>query len=254
MGNRKKYWSETELINYLKKSSLISILVEGRDDADIYRILEQKYNNINESEEIDILPCQGRPVLLNIFNRRHEFPNTKVIFIADQDMWLFTGIPPEYQEHIIFTKGYSIENDLYLKEQFESLLEKEETAKFELLIENLSHWFAGEVEKHIRTGSSNCGLYINQICCRQNQILLDCHEQYLNENPVNNELTQSIKNEFHIKIRGKNIFQALIRFLSAEKRRPKYSYHHLYEMGAKFSNTNIEELAQAIKYKIYQNT
>ena len=39
-----------------------------------------------------------------------------VIFVADQDMWFFTGIPEKYRDTIIFTRGYSLENDLYLKQ------------------------------------------------------------------------------------------------------------------------------------------
>ena len=64
------YLSENEIVSYLKKTSLPTILVEGRDELSVYtRYLESKI----DIEDVDVLPCQGRITLLNIFDRREEF-------------------------------------------------------------------------------------------------------------------------------------------------------------------------------------
>lgn len=246
------YMSEDELINHLKRSNLLTILVEGIDDAYLYRILEEKYNSIYSDGDIDILPCQGRETLLKIFDRRSEFPHTKVVFIADQDMWIFTGIPSQYNQDIIFTKGYSIENDLYIKDIFESLLEEQESHNFDILIKNLSEWFAFEVNNYIQNGNSECGIHINRICCPSQHTLLNSIKNNIISNPPPENLINEIYQEYYLKIRGKNLFQALIRFLSHKNRKSKYSIQNLYEMSAKFDNPNFKELAEKIKQQIAQ--
>ena len=45
--------------------------------------------------------------------------------MADKDLWLFSGIPPDYPD-IIWTEGYSIENDLYAGASLEDLLNADE--------------------------------------------------------------------------------------------------------------------------------
>jgi hypothetical protein len=114
--------SENEMVSFLKRTSLPTILVEGNDDCYIYRQLENKI----DVEDVDILICKGRESLINIFERRNEFKESAVVFMADKDMWFFSEVPMEYKEHIIFTDGYSIENDLYNKELFENLLDCDE--------------------------------------------------------------------------------------------------------------------------------
>lgn len=132
-----------EIIAYLKRTNLPTVLVEGTDDKSVYRYIENRLGEL----DADILICNGRDALLEIFTRRNEFSAAKVAFVADRDMWYFTGIPDEYQNGVIFSAGYSLENDLYVKEIFEGLLEKEEKRKFMDLIQELSRWFAFEVTR-----------------------------------------------------------------------------------------------------------
>ena len=54
----------------------------------------------------------GRSNLFAVYDRKSEFGHLPVAFIADQDKELFTQLPAGYEE-IIWTQGYSIENDLY---------------------------------------------------------------------------------------------------------------------------------------------
>jgi hypothetical protein len=91
--------SEDEMVSYLKRTLSPTILVEGNDELSIYnRYLQDKIN----VEDIDILTCDGRAKLLNVFKRRTEFKNTKVVFVADKDMWFFAGIPEEYDNKGLF--------------------------------------------------------------------------------------------------------------------------------------------------------
>ena len=43
--------------------------------------------------------------------------------MADKDLWLYVGIPDEFSDdHLLFTDGHLIENDLYRDDDFERLL------------------------------------------------------------------------------------------------------------------------------------
>lgn len=230
-----------EIIAYLKRTSLPTVLVEGTDDKSVYRYIEGRLGEL----DVDILICNGREALLNIFTRKSEFSNAKVAFVADKDMWYFTGIPIEYQEGIIFSTGYSLENDLYVKEIFESLLEQDEKRQYMELLRELSKWFAFEVTRYKKEGNALCDVHINRIT--NGNTLCD---RYLNDIGFiepDQKLVQTIIRNYTHAIRGKNLFQAILRFLSSSKRPSKYSRANLLELGAKNDNVFIENLYQSIE-------
>ena len=69
-----------------------------------------------------------------------------VAFVADKDMWLFSGIPSNY-DGVIWTDGYSIENDLYAGTELENLLDAEEALEHQQTLNAIVEWFAFEVEE-----------------------------------------------------------------------------------------------------------
>lgn len=93
----------------------------------IYRWLEHEVgiNNAN------FFPCGGRDTLLKVFERRDEFKNLKCIFVADKDTFVYIN-PPEKYNDIIWTNGYSIENDLYYGKGIEQLLSIDEKDIFKI--------------------------------------------------------------------------------------------------------------------------
>ena len=107
-----------ELVATLHRSELPTVVVEGKDDMQIYRWVEARIGNRNA----DVLPVGGRENPLSVYERRTEYAHLPVAFVADRDMWLFSGIPPGYRD-IIWTEGYSIENDLYLGAELENMLD-----------------------------------------------------------------------------------------------------------------------------------
>jgi hypothetical protein len=239
--------SENEMIALLNRTLLPTILVEGSDDSAVYRYLESKIN----IENVDILNCGGRDMLIKLFKRRKDFQGAKVVFVADQDMWFFVGIPEEYKDDIVFTDGYSLENDLYLKTIFESLLDINEAQSFQNLIEELSEWFAFEVNRHIETGNSFCDFHINQICPKN--VLSEQFKVEIGfvDPPIH--LIQAISQDYTRALRGKNLFQALLRFLSHSKRLSKYSRTNLLELGARIENPRVTVLVDTIldKFRRY---
>ena len=119
-------------------------MVEGDDDVIIYRELTKRIGIF----EVILRPSGGRDKLLQIYERRGEFSQVPVAFIADQDMWLFSGIEPGYED-VIWTSGYSIENDLYSDADLERLLDENETAEHQQILDSISTWFAFAVEEYL---------------------------------------------------------------------------------------------------------
>ncbi len=241
---RKLQLSVDEIVSYLKRTTLPTVLVEGTDDKSVYRYIERKL----EPLEVDILICGGREALLEIYSRKEEFPNSQVVFVADKDMWYFTGIPIEYRNEIIFSNGYSLENDLYVKDLFEGLLDKEEESEFRRLISELSRWFSFEVTRYKSEGYALCDIHINQII--EGNSLSEEYLQKIGFIEPEPKLVNQIISSYQQSLRGKNLFQGILRFLSASKRKSKFSRYNLLELGAKTENSLLDRLYENIEIQL----
>ena len=75
-----------ELVSTLRRSKLPTVVVEGRDDMQIFRWIE----DLLEANKADIFGVGGRPNLFGVYDRKSEFSHLPVAFVADQDKELFT--------------------------------------------------------------------------------------------------------------------------------------------------------------------
>lgn len=235
-----------ELISTIKRSSLPTILVEGESDATIYRWIEDEIGTFKGN----ILPCGGRSVVLELYRRRSEFRESQVIFLADKDMWLFTSVPLEYKE-IIWTNGYSIENDLFTGGfSIECLFDKNEREDFMEMINSISRWFAFEVEKfkrgeyphfHNPTRILDSNLKLGENFLKEINFLEPCEE-----------LVEDIRRDYTIKIRGKTLLSLYVWILSNRKRKSKYGYENVIELCLKnnIEKSKLNDLVTSIKFKL----
>ncbi len=83
-------------------------------------------------------------------------------FLADRDMWLYSGIPSEFKE-IVFTHGYSIENDVLCCTAVHRLLTADERRRFASTLKQLARWFALEVNEYLAGRAAVVDVHINQI-------------------------------------------------------------------------------------------
>lgn len=233
-----------EVIATLQRSNLPTVLVEGTNDADIYHWIEQRLAPIQAS----VLPCGGRATLLRIFERRAEFQDTRVVFIADRDMWLFTQVPQQYEE-IIWTTGYSIENDLYAGSKIERLLEGSEKKIHREILKCAVQWFAFEIEEY-RFGRS-C-----QVACHINEVVsppkIELSQNFIKNRGYRRAKTATIREvrkNYKLHLRGKTLFQILVRILNAPRRPAKYSLRAVLEVAFKSTqrNRHIERITQEIQ-------
>jgi hypothetical protein len=244
------YPTVDELVSMLKRSQLKTVIVEGKDDAYIYRWIER---NI-EIPNVDVLRCNGRSTLLKLYERRAEYNHLKTVFVADRDMWLFTAVPQEYNS-IVWTTGYSIENDIFASstEVIDRIMDLDEKNKKDEMIALLCIWFAYEVEKYRNTGEYNINHHINFIFNSDKSALDSNYLRHINySQPEENTLNEIIDNK-ELKIRGKNLFEVVLYLLSSKNRKSKFSRENLLELCLKLGfneGTYIKKLFEKISISL----
>lgn len=212
------------LVAYLGRSTLPTIIVEGKGDMPIYRWVEERLG----SRTTNVMSAGGRNNLLGVYEQRQKFADLPVAFVADQDMWLFSGLPSDY-DGIIWTKGYSIENDLYEDAELENLLAIEELQEHQQLRDAIVEWFAFEVEEYLAGRKYKVSYHCNDVVKPDQMQMDEAFIRCRNFRTPEEELHRQVKEAYQLQLRGKLLFQMLIRFLSAQDRQQKYSYDDLYD-------------------------
>ncbi|MFT3883373.1 MAG: hypothetical protein QM703_27440 [Gemmatales bacterium] len=239
--------TENEIVDYLRKTTLPTILVEGEDDAQIYRWIESKLGIFTAN----VLFCSGRKALLSIYRRKSEYSSAKVAWLADLDMWLFSASESDLGD-VIFTTGYSIENDLYAGSSIESLLDVDEDAAHKSLLHVVCRWFSYEVEEYLSGSGFVVDVHINKVI---DYARMDISLQYSaarGYKEPNADLVNDVYSQYALRLRGKNLMQAIVRFLSNSKRTAKYSYSGVLELCLKLfpENQYLERICQLIKARL----
>ena len=242
-----------ELVSTLCRSRLPTIVVEGKEDMQIFRWME----DLLEVHEADVLGVGGRPNLLAVYDRRSEFAHLRVAFIADRDKELFTQLPEGYED-IIWTQGYSIENDLYAgaEPSLENLMDSDEADEHRQVLDPIVKWFAFEVEEFLAGRTPEFDHHCDEVVPRGQTEIDNGFRERRRFRPPNVVIQQQIREAYQLQLRGKQLFQVLIRFLSASNRSAKYSYHGLYEIAFKMTSFHplMNRLIQEIEQKIAAQT
>lgn len=202
------YLSVDELVATMRRSSLPTVVVEGQEDMQIYRWIENRIGH----QRANVLSAGGRNNLLSVFNRRNEYPHLPVAFVADKDLWVFGGIPGYYRD-IIFTQGYSIENDLYTDANLEHLLNVNKKKEHQQVLDVIIKWFAFEVGEHFARRLPKVGTECNTIVPPGKTQMDNDFRKQRGYKPPDEELYQKIKDKYQLKLRGKQLFELLDRFL-----------------------------------------
>ena len=238
------------LVGVIKHSQKLCIVVEGKEDVIIYRELTKRIGIL----EVILLPSGGRDKLFQVYERRNEFTQIPVVFIADQDMWLFSGIEPGYDD-VIWTNGYSIENDLYSDSDLESLIDENDLVEHQQILDSISTWFAFAVEEYLIGKKPRVDIHCDEMVPPGKTVLNPdfCSRQgfYI----PNSQRVYQIRSAYKLSIRGKQLFQLLVRFLS----KPKHGFqnasindHALYNIALKMPGTQklFDRLMKEVKNKL----
>lgn len=223
------------------------MLVEGDDDAAIYRWLENQLGIFSSS----ILICSGRNALISIYRQREAFPNTKVAWLADRDMWLYSA-PPADLTGIIFTTGYSIENDLYEGSEIESLLEAAEQSQHSLLLQVVCRWFAFEILEFRAGRDPQLRHHVREIVDFAAMDLDSSFRARRGYVEPDAAFVAQVLANYKLGLRGKTLMQSLVHYLSDSGRNAKYSHSAVIEMCLKLyqKNPHIERIVAEAKARL----
>ena len=256
-----------ELVATLRHSEKANIIVEGDDDIIIYRKLVDRF----KANEVDIYPAGGKDPLLRVYEelsdaeKKGDFRHAPVTFIADCDMWLFRGIPSCYDD-IIWTEGYSIENDLYSNAKLRGRVGN--IAEYDQTLDSISMWFAYKVEEYLEKNPPppkkvfqsfrdeehvTVGHHLNQIIPIGNTTLAPDLE-FL---PSDHEMVGNVRTAYHLQLRGKLLFQLLVRFLNKPKQgfqNATVSRHGLYNDAITVSESDqlFSRLENEVREKLHE--
>ena len=197
-----------ECVAALHRTYLPTVIVEGKDDMQIYQWTERRVGIQNAN----VLPVGGKETLLAVYERRNEFAHLPVAFVADKDLWLFSGIPPDYPD-IIWTEEYSIENDLYAGASLENLLNAD-VEEHRQVLDSIIEWFAFEVEEHLAEREAQVDKHCNEIVPIGKTEMDQGFCTRRGFRSPNEELHQQIKDEYQLQLRGKSLFEILTRTIA----------------------------------------
>ena len=220
-----------EVVALLRNSQLPTLVVENYADVRIYsRWIEQ---HLFGTYRIDVLAANGKGNLLSLYDRKNEFAGLPIVFVANRGIWLFSGIPEDYED-IIWTQGYSVENDVYSMGEIENLLDPTRAWEHWLVQESIIRWFAFELEALIPQTLSESNLSLGNLIPKYNfEIeefiaglnlgdLIPKDNTKLDKSFRKNrgfcwprtEIIEEVSTEYRFDLPGKLLFQMLDRFSS----------------------------------------
>ena len=210
-----------------------TLLVEGEDDALIYRWLENQLGIFAGS----ILICSGRDVLVSIYRQRASLPQGKIAWLADRDMWLFprrrptsreSSSPPATASKTTCTPGPK--SSRYSSPPSEASI----PSCYSLSAAGLPSRFSNirpdgmrHVDHHVKRVVDFAAMDLDAVFCAR--------RGYLEPDA---SFCGSILANYKLQLRGKTLLQSLVHYLSDARRNPKYSYASILELCLKLYPAN----------------
>lgn len=238
--DKKSLPTADELVSMLRHSSLPTVIVEGPDDVVAFRCLEERFRSI----QLSVLDVGGRTTLLAIYDRKNEFPNNSVAFIADRDVWVYNEIPDRYNSPImVFSNGYSIENDIFVDGDIESLMSNEERSRFKSELEKFTEWFALAVQRFLNGSDQQLDLHPNHVLDNADLNLCKLRQGEAYPSDMRRRITENYQNL----IRGKSLLDLALRQLSYKGRLARHHHLSLIETTATRPGVLLQKLHRHIE-------
>jgi len=201
-----KYPSVPEIISTIEKSDLLNVIIEGKDDILVYRKLEKIYFD----QDLSLIAAGCRPNVLKVFTEiKDTIKINKCIFIVDQDTWIINGIPKKYHhDRFLTTTGYSIENDVYIDSKIEEIIYTHKNInEYKDHVEKYLKWFTLAI-------SRKSSLKITPFKFFESEQNINNFTLLANGEVFNENLYQDLVENYHYKLRGKNLLSLGAWFLN----------------------------------------
>lgn len=233
-----------EAVATIKRSSLPTVITEGREDYLVFRRIEEDLIDLG----VDIIAVGGKDNVLELFDRRREFGRNDIVFFVDRDSWIFSNTPLNYNHYkLLITNGYSIENDIYIDGGPEALLTYRESIKFSLELDEVMKWYCFAITERMKGNDIPIKVHPNQIL----SMGMLCNKYCLSIGYVapNSKSVTALRANYQTHFRGKNLLELIVRQLSEKSRWPKYSKHQIIDISASKRGplyTSIKDSIEAV--------
>lgn len=219
--------SVEEIIAILNRSSLPTVIVEGKDDVILYRRIEDRYG----SDCVSILPVGGRANVIGIFEARDRiFRSSPTLFICDKDLWVVSGIPLNYVNDVIaLTDGFSIENDAIRDIEAIIMMTVAERAEFVHELAVIMRWYAKALSALDDGRSPEIDVHPDRFF-RQRDIVAPS-ENEVNENELFKKYYDVVSEDYTRILRGKTLMALIIRQLSRGGREARHNSQSLLDLA-----------------------
>lgn len=233
-----------EVISTINHSSLPVVFIEGKDDAIVFRNLERQFSDLY----LSIFPLGGRDRVLQLYARRDEITGIgRFCFIADRDTWVYSGVPDEYIDPLlIFTSGYSIENDIYIDGELENLLSSAELSKFSDELKRFLRWYALALSRHLANNDLGIddhpdkvlacsSFFAEQTCLLEGEIYPQ-------------SVFDDLLVKYNLNLRGKSLLALLFRRLSQKSRPVKHTKGGIIELVSRRNGPLISRFSDEVQH------
>lgn len=207
-----------ELVALLSRTSLPTVIIEGQDDVIVYRKMEEEFAEFG----VSVLPVGGRINVLKIYDKLiGSLHRKKLIFIADLDLWVISNVPEKYvSENLIFTDGYSIENDVFRDLDIKGVMTKDEKTSFDKDLSRFSYWYSLAVKRNVdEEVESDLSLFPGRIL--DDPLAYDLHTKLKLDEQYPAEILSKVENDYFRFIRGKSLMHLAYRQLGRAGRDQK---------------------------------
>jgi hypothetical protein len=184
---------------------------------------------------------------LEVFSRRDEIQNGRLVFFADRDAWVYSQLPDAYvSSSIVFTDGYSIENDAYRDGNFEQYLYASEKSAFSGDLERFVEWYALALERMLGGEESSISLNPHHVLGPQHSDLVSLKDG--EEYPQ--QLKSIIVADHSRLIRGKSLLKLLLLQLGKSSRAARHSAEALMEVAVNGNGPLLQDAFTRIKAEL----
>lgn len=237
-----------ELIALIKKSNVINVIIEGKDDIVAYRALERDVNR-DFQNSISLISAGGRTKVLEILCRLEGTPEIeRCIFICDKDTWVFSGTPSNgLLAKVITTDGYSIENDIARDYPPTEFMDNGEREDYFGEMDYYSQWFAIEVQAALSGGQSELSRYPGLILDTVPRVDLS---SAVAPDGIAHLVFETIKNDREKFLRGKSVVQIAMRQLARKGRISKHHHLTYLEHGAARRGELFSRIITAVRSQV----
>jgi hypothetical protein len=229
-----------ELFYLLKKTSLPTVLVEGKNDIIFYRKIEEGL----KSYGISMLPAGNKDAVLKLYERLSvENTQAEIVYIVDNDLWVHGAFGVETKPaDVITTLGYSIENDLYHDGELENLLYDHERDAFFQELTKFLRWYALAVTRKAINDESEFRTHPSRVLDDPEFF----HELEVGED-YPEDFSKELEADYSNLLRGKSLLALLQRQISSKQRDVKFSTKQLLSMSAARKGERYLRLLESIQ-------